>query len=126
VYGLDPQIDRSIGYPIVQSIRAGQPYTRAGGGKFVHVDDVAAAVAAIVGNPSASGRPFNLVDCYARWADWAAIVASELGVTVPIDMSSPPRPRNEFTKDAAQSLGVRLDRGHEGIRQYARELIARV
>jgi dTDP-glucose 4,6-dehydratase len=126
VYGLDPQIDRSIGYPIVQSIRAGQPYSRAGGGKFVHVDDVAAAVTAIVGNASASGRTFNLVDCYARWADWAAIIASELGITVAIDESSPPRPKNEFSKDAAQSLGVQFNRGHEGIRQYVRELIAQM
>lgn len=126
VYGIDPQIDRSIGYPIVQSVREGKPFTRAGGGKFVHVDDVAAAIVAIVGNPAAAGKPYNLADCYTRWADWAAIAASELGIDVPIDFSSPARSKNEFTKDAAASLGVKLDRGHDGIRQHVRELISRM
>ena len=33
VYGIDPNLERSIGYPIVGDIRAGKPFRRAGGGK---------------------------------------------------------------------------------------------
>jgi nucleoside-diphosphate-sugar epimerase len=123
VYGIDPDRPRSIGYPIIEQLRRGQAFTRPGGGKFVHVDDVAAAVVATVGNPDAAGRPFNLVDCYARWADWASFAADILGVTVDIDRSSPPAPKNQFTKDAAHSLGVSLDRGNDGIRTHLRELL---
>ncbi len=123
VYGIDPNLDRSIGYPIIGDVRAGKPYGRPGGGKFVHVQDVAAAVTAAVGNPASAGRAYNLVDCYARWADWATITADLLGVDVDIDRSSPDRPVNQFSKAAARSLGVSLDRGHDGIRDHIEALM---
>ncbi len=123
VYGLDPSLERSIGYPIVQTMKAGRPYRRLGGGKFVHVEDVAAAVVATVGNPRAAGAVYDLADCYARWADWVLLVRDLLGVDVEVDTSSPTAPRNVFSKDAARRLGVALDRGHEGIRAHLRELI---
>ena len=49
--------------------------------------------------------------------------AQLLGKEVEIDYSSPPEPKNVFSKDAVQSLGVKLDRGHEGIRSYLKQLI---
>jgi nucleoside-diphosphate-sugar epimerase len=124
VYGIDPVLERSIGYSIVESLRARRSYRRPGGGKFVHVDDVAASAVAVVGNPAAAGRAYNLADCYARWGDWAALAAEVLGIEAEIDLSSPPDPKNQFTKDAAGTLGVALDRGQEGIRAHLRELIA--
>ena len=122
VYGIDPDLERSHGYALIEKLLRQEPIRKPGGGKFVHVDDVAAAVAASVGNPAVAGKPFNLVDCYARWADWAAIAAEELGVQAEIDMSSPPQSQNMFAKDAVESLGVRLNRGHDGIRAHLREL----
>jgi len=124
VYGIDPDLERSHGYRIIKALRAGEPFTQPGGGKYVHVDDVAAAAVAAVGNPAVAGRPFNLADCYARHADWAAMAAALLGIDAAIDFSSPPQPKNTFTKGAARSLGVALDRGHEGIRRHLAELIA--
>ncbi|MCA9296282.1 MAG: NAD(P)-dependent oxidoreductase [Phycisphaerales bacterium] len=125
VYGIDPNLERSIGYPIIGKLRDGQPFDRPGGGKFVHVDDVAAAAVACIDNDKANGHVFNLVDCYARWGDWASIVADELGVEAKIDLSSPPEPMNTFSKDATQErLGVAMDRGTDGIRAHIRELIA--
>ena len=92
VYGIDPRLPRTHGYPIVRKIADGQRFDKQGGGKFVHVDDVAAATVAAVTTPEAAGRPFNLVDCYARWADWAVMAAALLGVEADIDLSSPDRP----------------------------------
>ncbi len=126
VYGIDPNLPRSIGYPIIEDLKAGKPYTRAGGGKFVHVDDVAAVVSALVGNPDVAGRVYNLVDCYTRWADWAVLAAELLGVQADIDMTSADRPANTFTKDAVQSLGIAMDRGSEGIRRHLAELVHRM
>ena len=123
VYGIDPDLQRSIGYPIIRQIMHGEPFTRPGGGKFVHVDDVAAATVAAVGNPDAAGCVCNLADCYARWADLALMARDLLGADVQIDLSSPPQPKNQFTKDAANSLNVRLDRGHDGLRTHLRRLI---
>ena len=123
VYGIDPELARSHGHALIEKLQRGEPVTKTGGGKFVYVDDVAAVIVAAVGNPSVSGKPYNLVDCYARWADWAKIACEELGVNVPIDFSSPAKPANVFTKDAVNSLGVKMDRGIEGIRTHVRELI---
>ena len=65
----------------------------------------------------------NLVDCYARWADWAQIAAELLGVEAEIDFSSPAQPKNQFLPDVGRRMGAGLDRGHEGIRAHLRELI---
>jgi nucleoside-diphosphate-sugar epimerase len=123
VYGIDPSLQRSRGYDIVRELRATGRCARPGGGKFVHVDDVAAAVRAAVGNPGVAGRPFNLVDCYARYGDLATMAAELMGLDAEIDLSSPALPENSFSKASAHSLGVRLDRGHGGIRSHLRELI---
>jgi len=124
VYGIDPALERSHGFALVQKLMRGEPIDKPGGGKFVHVDEVAGAAVAVVGNLSAAGRPYNLADCYARWSDWALMAAQLLGVSAEIEETSPPAPRNMFTKDATRSLGVKMERGHKGIAGYLRELIA--
>lgn len=124
VYGIDPDLARSIGYPIVGKLRSGQPFTRAGGGKFVHVDDVAAVIRTLCERTDLTSGVYNLVDCYARWADWAAIIAEELGVPADIDFSSPEQPQNAFDVTATRALGVPMNRGRDGIRAHARALIA--
>lgn len=125
VYGIDPKLDRTIGYSIARQLDAEREYLKRGGGKFVHVDDVSAAVAALVGNVAARGQAYNLVDCYARWGDWAQMAAEIMQIRPKIDLSSPASPANEFVVNKARSLaGVRLDRGHAGIRGHLETLIA--
>ena len=124
VYGIDPNKERSIGSPIIATIKEGKPYTRLGGGKFVHVDDVAAATIASIDNPKSSPNVYNLVDCYARWADWALIAAEELECVVEIDQSSPIEPKNHFiTTNVSNDLGIVLNRGMDGIRKHLKDLI---
>ena len=124
VYGIDPDIKRTIGYPIVQLLREGKPYTKLGGGKFVNVEDVAEATLACIGNPKASPRVYNLVNCYARWADWASLANEELGCDVEIDTSSPDSPMNTFeTSDVTNDLGVEVHRGMDDIRNAVKELL---
>lgn len=121
VYGIDPNLDRSIGAPIITALRRGGAYARAGGGKFVHVDDVAAATLAALAQRSGV---YHLADCYARWGDVAVMAADLLGITADIDLSSSENPRNTFTtEDVQHDLGVSLDRGHAGIRDHLACLI---
>jgi len=125
VYGIDPRRSRSIGWPIVERVRRGEAFARQGGGKFVHVEDVAAATVAAIGNPAANPGTYHLVDCYARWADWAKMAAELLGKDIEIDCSSPEAPKNMFdTSDVETDLGVRADRGLDGIRAHLEELIS--
>jgi nucleoside-diphosphate-sugar epimerase len=124
VYGLDPNIERSIGFPIVQSLRKNKPFTKLGGGKFVNVEDVAKATIACIGNPKASPRVYNLVNCYARWADWATIAKEELGSNVEIDTSSPASPINTFdTTYVTDELGIEVHRGLDDIRKAVKVLL---
>jgi len=123
VYGIDPKLERSMGYPIVKKVAAGQKFTRAGGGKFVHVDDVAAATLRAVEDTENAERVVNLVDCYARWSDWAQIASELLGVEAEIDFSSPAQPKNQFSPDVGRSMNAGLARGLNGIRDHLNELI---
>lgn len=124
VYGLDPHIKRSIGFPILRDIASKHSYERTGGGKFIHVDDVAACVAASLERPRGSAGIYHLADCYARWADWGLMSAELLGVEATVDQNSPTSSKNTFTKDALKGeLGVSLDRGHEGIREHLATLM---
>jgi len=122
VYGLDPRRDRSIGHPIVKKIAEGQRFDRSGGGKFVHVEDVAHA-AALAATRDDCPMLIDLVDCYARWADWATMIAEHLGVSAEIDDSSPSAPKNMFSKQSAQRLGLSIDRGHKGIADHIASLV---
>jgi len=126
VYGIDPDRPRTIGWPIVQRMRETQAFSRAGGGKFVHVDDVASAVAGAVRLGEAAPPVAHLADCFARWGDLAQWAADIMGIDAQIDLLSPAAPKNEFTKDAARSLGAALDRGHDGLRAHLREVVAMV
>ena len=124
VYGMDPKLDRSIGYPIVRELRSERKCTRRGGGKFVHVDDVAAAIANAVGNPRVSGKAYNLSDTYARWADWALMASEIMSMRCEIDESARDLPENDFDCSLARTdLGVALDRGKAGIREHLATLI---
>lgn len=128
VYGVDPKLDRSHGHALLKKIANGQDVTKAGGGKFVHVDDVAAAIVACVERDEAGGQAYNLVDCYARWGDWGVMGCEVLGFEVGVDQSSPATPENVFSKEKAKGL-VRgdsefLERGHAGIRAHLEALAA--
>ncbi len=121
VYGIDPNLHRSIGATIIEQVRDGKDFTRRGGGKFVHVDDVAQSI--VAGGAAADCGVYHLADCYARWCDWARLVCEQEGVQVTIDDTSPDAPANMFTTDTvASNLGVPLDRGMEGIRAHVAEL----
>ena len=125
VYGLDPNLRRSMGWPIIESVAKGTPFTQEGGGKFVNVEDVAAATVASIDNPKASPNVYNLVDCYARWADWAVLAAEVTKTKIEIDTSGPSEPLNTFDKsNTLNDLGVDLGRGLDGIRAHIEELVA--
>lgn len=124
VYGIDPNPTRTIGHPIVKTIADNEAYQREGGGKFVHVEDVASVVVKSIGNPEANGAIFDMADCYARWSDWAQITAEEMDADQAVEHKGPTQSANVFCKEAVNDLGVSMSRGLQGIREHVRQLIA--
>ncbi|MCA9294357.1 MAG: NAD(P)-dependent oxidoreductase [Phycisphaerales bacterium] len=114
---------RSWSDNIFEAIKQGEAFDKPGGGKFVHVEDVADAVLASLREPEASAQAFNLADCYARWTDVAQFAADALGTKAQITHVSPEQPQNMFDPSAARTvLCVGLSRGHEGLREHMRHL----
>lgn len=124
VYGLDPILERSRGYDLIRSIRRREPVMCRGWGRYVHIDDVAAAAAAVVENPGSSGCALDLVDCYAQDRDWAAMASETVGVPVEIRAAQGSMPKGTLTGEAARRVCPGLDRGMAGIRRHLSELAA--
>lgn len=132
VYGVEPtRLERSHGYRPLRRLLDGQRVTAQdfpGGGKFVHVDDVALAICRAVERadaPDVSGRAFHLADCYAKNTRFAEHAAELLGL--PPSMVEPdagPPAKNMFDKTATRkALGVEQSRGDAGLREHMANLI---
>lgn len=123
VYGIDRVLSRSRGFDILQSLREGKPFRLPGWSRWVHVDDVAAAVTLLASQHAPSGA-FDLVDWYGRHADWALLAAEVLGIQADITSEGPSGPDHPIIPLAARALGISLNRGREGIRIHLAELAA--
>jgi len=128
VYGVEPvRLERSHGYKQIMTLLRGgdvTPENFPGGGKWVHVDDVAVATLAAVECDDAAGRAFNLADCYAKFTLLGRFAAEALGLPERrVTLDGSPGARNRFDTTACREiLGVPLDRGTEGLREHVRRL----
>ena len=132
VYGVEPvRLERSHGCKQVRRLLDGEKVTREdfpGGGKFVHVDDVALAIVRAVERDAAAGRAFNLADCYAKHTLLGRFAAEHLGLDPSmVELDEGPPAKNMFSKEATREiLDVELDRGEDGLREYVGELVEAV
>jgi nucleoside-diphosphate-sugar epimerase len=129
IYGIDPKLDRSQWFKLIQTARQGGHIWTAQGGKITHVQDVADALMLAIGDESVAGQFYNLVDGYMYWQQ-AAEFAKELSSSnATIDDRKGSGPKNQFDTRKAIAFFERhgnstaLRRGHDGVRQYVRELL---
>lgn len=132
VYGVEPvNVERSHGHKQLMALKRGERVTKqnfGGGGKFVHIDDVATAIVRAVERDAASGHAFHLADCYAKFTRFAEHGAALLGLdSSMVEPDDGPPAKNVFSKELEREvLGVEMNRGDNGLREHMRELVERV
>ena len=132
VYGVDPKLHRSQWFNLIKTAKHGGTVSTGQGGKITHVQDVADALALVIGDESTAGQFYNLVDGYMYW-QVAAELAKELsGSSATIEQRKGSGPRNQFaTRKAVEFFDrhgnqVALRRGPEGVRDYVRDVLERI
>jgi nucleoside-diphosphate-sugar epimerase len=129
IYGVAPELRESRWWELVEAVKAGRPVSTAAGGKIVHVEDVAFALAAAAGDDAVAGRFYNLVDCHIYWETAAEIARQLTGSPSVIQDRKGTGPRDTYDVSAAVAFferhgnTVALRRGIEGVRQYVAQLL---
>ncbi|KKO20161.1 MAG: NAD(P)-dependent oxidoreductase [Candidatus Brocadia sp.] len=121
IYGINPHLAHSAWYNIAKDIRHGINVEVSGGGKVVHVEDVAQAIDLAIGNKEAAGKVYNLVDFYVDNISVARMVRDicDSGSHV---SGTPRQPIHTIENAQSRAFGVSYT-GMEGLKGYLRELI---
>lgn len=129
MYGINPQVQKSIWFDMVKTIRAGKEVSTDEDGMLVHVEDVAEALALAVGDESVAGQFYNLVDCGMEWQEVAEI-AKDLSGSAAVIQNRPSRgTRRAFDQTKAIAFfdqhgnATALHRGKEGVARYLAALL---
>jgi nucleoside-diphosphate-sugar epimerase len=121
IYGLKSRLTHSYWYDIIKNIKNGIDVEVTGGGKVVHVEDVAHSIDLAIDNKEASGKVYNLVDFYVDNLTIAKM-AGEICDSKSNVSGAPKQPVNTIDNTESKTLGVRYA-GMDGLRQYIQELV---
>jgi nucleoside-diphosphate-sugar epimerase len=121
IYGIDPKLAHSEWYDLIKNIKNGVDVEVVGGGKIVHVTDVAHAIDLAIDNKDAFGKVYNLSDFYIDNMSIAEM-AKEICDSKSSINGTPKQPKNTIDNTASKKLGVRYT-GTEGLRRYIQELV---
>ncbi|ODS34262.1 MAG: putative epimerase/dehydratase [Candidatus Scalindua rubra] len=121
IYGLKPHLTHSYWYNIIKDIKNGIDVEVSGGGKVVHVEDVAQSIDLAIDNKEASGKIYNLVGFYVDNMTIAKM-AKEICNSKSSIRGTPRQPKNTIDNSQSRTLGVHYA-GTEGLRRYVQELI---
>ena len=126
VYGLATPAPASKWFELVEAVTAGKEVTVSGGGKEVHVADVAGAVSLLLGcePEKISGEAFNCYDRYVSRYEVASL-ARQLSGSDSIVHGQPRRPRHEICTDKIRELGMTFG-GETRLRETIGQLVQAV
>src|SRR5688572_11705992 len=129
MYGLNPQLQKSLWFDLVKTIRAGGEVSTDEDGMLVHVEDVAEALALAVGDKSVAGQFYNLVDFGLEWQEVAEIIRELTGSAAIIQNRPSRAARRPFNPAKAIAFFDQhgsekaLRRGKEAVAQYLAALL---
>ncbi|MGR3294233.1 MAG: NAD-dependent epimerase/dehydratase family protein [Candidatus Scalindua sp.] len=124
IYGIDPNLASSEWYDLIKNIKNGVDVEVVGGGKIVHVKDVAHAIDSAIDNRDAFGKVYNLSDFYIDNLTIAEMTREICGSKSKIS-GTPKQPKNTIDNTESKKLGVHYA-GTDGLRKYMKELIEAV
>jgi nucleoside-diphosphate-sugar epimerase len=129
MYSINPQLQKSIWFDMVKTIRDGGEVSTDEDGMLVHVEDVAEALALAVGDESVAGQFYNLVDCGMEWREVAEIAKDLSGSAAVIQNRLSRGTRRAFNQAKAIAFfdqhgnATALRRGKEGVAGYLAALL---
>jgi len=116
--------EKSRWYDLGRRVVEGERVDVPGGGKIVHVEDAAEAVARAVGRDDVAGEACELTDCHIWYRKVAEFAKEIAGVDTQISGETGDGPKHDIvTKKAEETLDIGLDRGREGVRHYVEQLV---
>jgi nucleoside-diphosphate-sugar epimerase len=121
IYGIDSYLAHSEWYDLIKSIKNGVDVEVVGGGKIVHVTDIAHAIDLAIDNNDAFGKVYNLSDFYIDNMSIAEM-AKEICDSKSKISGTHKQPINTIDNAESKTLGVRY-KGTKGLRKYIQELI---
>ena len=121
IYGIDPNLAHSEWYDLIKNIKNGVDVDVVGGGKIVHVEDVAHAIDSAIDNKDTFGKVYNLSDFYIDNMSIAEMAKEICGSKSKIN-GTPKQPKNSIDNTESKKLGV-MYAETEGLRQYIKKLI---
>jgi Nucleoside-diphosphate-sugar epimerases len=124
IYGIDPKLTHSEWYDLIKNIKNGVDVEVMGGGKIVHVEDVAHAIDSAIDNRDAFGKVYNLSDFYTDNMSIAEM-AKEICSSKSKISGTPKQPKNTIDNAESKKLGVHYA-GADGLRRYIQELVKRI
>ena len=117
IYGIHPNLEKTVWRNIFETVQRDTKYESTFGCDVVAVNDVARALTAAVDNPAAFGQVFNLCDMFVYNQELAQLARDVTHGKAQIIQSDLPRSA-AISSEKVKKLGVNLQRGMAGIRDY--------
>lgn len=124
IYGLAHRPDDSKWYELVRRVAAGETVQCRGGGKEVHVADVAAAIATLLTARDIDGQSFACYDRYISQYEVASLAKEISGSDATVEGEAT-SPKHQIDTTRIRSLGVTFG-GTERLRTTIEEMLSAV
>lgn len=121
IYGLARPASDSKWFDLVGKVVRGEAVTCRGGGKEVHVADVARAIEILLTAEGIAGQSYACYDLYVSSYD-VATIAREISGSASRIIGEPTRPKHEIVTDKIRALGMRFG-GRPLLERTIRELV---
>ena len=121
IYGLAQPITRSRWYQLVQAVKADKPIDSRRGGKEVHADDVARAVALLLVADGIAGQAYNCYDMYISEEEVARVAVELTGSRSPVSTLNK-GPKHQISTDKLRALGMKFG-GRELLKETVHQML---